>query len=101
MSLLAEVLVSLLILAGGAFALLGDQRWLRIFGWLYPPLVVAVTVVTANHFWVDAVAAAALVALALFLTTVRPWQTSKLTSPARSGRSNVPWATASRRVTPS
>jgi hypothetical protein len=88
------------LIAGATFAVLGDRRWLRAFGWVYPPLVVAVTVVTANHFWVDAVAAAALVALALFLTTVRPWQTSKLTSRARSGRSNVPWATASRRVTP-
>ena len=91
--------VAFALLAGGTFALLGDMRWLRIFGWLYPPLVVAVTIATANHFWLDAAGAVALVALSVWLATVRPWLTSKRTSPAPCGRSSAPWATRSRRAT--
>jgi hypothetical protein len=91
--------VAFALLAGGTFALLGDQRWLRIFGWLYPPLVVAVTIATANHFWLDALGAMALVALSVRLATVRPWLTSKRTSPAPCGRSSAPWATRSPRAT--
>ena len=91
--------VAFALLAGGTFALLGDRRWLRVFGRLYPPVVLAVTVVTANHFWLDAVAAAAVVALSVGLATVRPWLTSKRTSPAPCGRSSVPWATPSPRAT--
>jgi membrane-associated phospholipid phosphatase len=93
--------VAFALLAGGAFALLGDQRWLRVFGWLYPPVVVAVTIMTANHFWLDAVGGAAVAALSVGLVTVRPWLTSKRTSPAPCGRSSVPWATRSPRATPS
>jgi membrane-associated phospholipid phosphatase len=88
------------LIAGGLFALFGDRRWMRAFGWVYPPLVVLVTVMTANHFWLDAVAALALVATSVFLATVRAWPRSKLTSRAPSGRWSAPWATASRRVTP-
>jgi hypothetical protein len=91
--------VAFALLAGGTFALLGDQRWLRIFGWVYPPLVVLVTVATANHFWLDAAGAVAVVALSVRLATVRPWLTSKRTSPAPCGRSSVPWATRSPRAT--
>jgi hypothetical protein len=93
--------VAFALLAGGTFALLGDRRWLRAFGWLYPPLVVLVTVVTANHFWLDAVAAAAVVALSVALARFRPWQTSRRTSPAPSGRSSARSATPWRRATPS
>ncbi len=88
------------LIAGAVFALLGDRRWLRAFGWAYPPVVVVVTIVTANHFWLDAVGAVAVVALSVVAATVRPWPTWKLTSRALSGRSSAPWATASRRVTP-
>ncbi len=88
------------LLAGVVFVRLGDRRWMRAFGWIYPPLVVVVTVVTANHFWLDAAGAAAVVAVAGLAVRVRPWPTSKLTSRAPSGRSSAPWATASRRVTP-
>jgi len=88
------------IIAGVLFAAAGDRRWMRAFGAVYAPLVVLVTVMTANHFWLDAVGAAALVAVAGLTATVRPWPTSKLTSRALSGRWSAPWATASRRVTP-
>jgi hypothetical protein len=91
--------VAFALLAGGTFALLGDLRWLRIFGWLYPPVVLAVTIATANHFWLDALGAVAVVALSVGLATVRPWLTSKRTSPAPCGRSSVPWATRSPRAT--
>ena len=63
--------VAFALAAGGAFAVLGDHRWLRVFGWIYPPLVVAVTVLTANHFLLDAVAAALVVALAAWLALRR------------------------------
>lgn len=56
--------VAFALIAGVTFARLGDMRWLRAFGWSYPPLVVAVTVATANHLLIDAVAAALVVALA-------------------------------------
>jgi len=91
--------VAFALLAGGTFALLGDRGWLRVFGWLYPPLVIAVTIATANHFWLDVLGAVALVALSVRLATVRPWLTSKRTSPAPCGRSSVPWATRSPRAT--
>ena len=93
--------VAFALVAGGTFALLGDQRWLRVFGWLYPPLVVAVTLGTANHFWLDATGAVAVVALSVALSRVTPWLTSKLTPRARSGRSSARWATPSRPATPS
>jgi hypothetical protein len=56
--------VAFALVAGATFARLGDQRWLRAFGWLYPPLIVAVTVVTGNHLLLDAVAAVLVVAVA-------------------------------------
>lgn len=89
------------LVAGGTFALLGDQRWLRIFGWLYPPLVALVTVATANHYVVDLLAAVAVVAVAVKLVPYAPWRMWKRTSPAPSGRSSARWETASRRATPS
>jgi hypothetical protein len=56
--------VAFALVAGLTFARLGDMAWLRAFGWIYPPLVVAVTVVTGNHLLVDAAAAALVVAAA-------------------------------------
>ena len=93
--------VAFALLAGGTFAILGDQRWLRVFGWVYPPVVVLVTVATANHFLLDAAGAVAVVLASVKMATVRPWLTWKRTSPAPSGRSSVRWAMRSRRATPS
>ncbi len=56
--------VAFALLAGVTFARLGDMAWLRAFGWLYPPLVVAVTVITGHHLLLDAVGAAIVVACA-------------------------------------
>ena len=56
--------VAFALVAGMTFARLGDMAWLRAFGWVYPPLVVAVTVITAHHLLFDAVAAALVVAVA-------------------------------------
>lgn len=56
--------VGFALVAGGAFARWGDRAWLRAFGGAYPPLVVAVTVVTGNHLLVDAVAALLVAGLA-------------------------------------
>lgn len=56
--------VAFALVAGGTFALLGDQRWLRAFGWLYPPLILLVTVVAGHHLWLDAAGAAVVVAVA-------------------------------------
>jgi hypothetical protein len=53
--------VAFALVAGGTFALLGDRRWLRAFGWAYPVVVVTVTILTGHHLLVDAVAAASLV----------------------------------------
>ena len=52
------------LVAGGVFATMGDRAWLRAFGWVYAPLVVVVTVATANHLLFDAVAAAVVVGCA-------------------------------------
>src|SRR3954451_5228959 len=38
--------VAFALVGGAAFARWGDRAWLRAFGYAYPPLVVAVTVVT-------------------------------------------------------
>jgi len=52
------------LLAGGAVALLARPAAVRLAGAAYPVLVVAMTIVTANHFWLDAAGAVAVVALA-------------------------------------
>jgi len=65
--------VAFALVAGGTFVLLGDRRWMRGFGWIYPPLVLAVTILTANHFWLDAVGAALVVAVAIGLARRRPF----------------------------
>jgi hypothetical protein len=63
--------VAFALIAGATFARLGDRGWLRAFGWSYPLLVVTVTVVTANHLLLDAVAAVLVVAVAGWLVTAR------------------------------
>jgi membrane-associated phospholipid phosphatase len=52
------------LVAGATFAALGDRRWLRAFGWAYPPLMAAITIVTGHHLWLDALGAAAVATLA-------------------------------------
>ena len=56
--------VAFALVAGGTFARLGDMRWLRAFGWAYPPVMILATVMTANHLLLDALAAAIVVAAA-------------------------------------
>ncbi|HWT25302.1 MAG TPA: phosphatase PAP2 family protein, partial [Solirubrobacteraceae bacterium] len=78
--------VAFALVAGGTFAALGDRRWLRAFGRLYPPLVVLVTVLTGNHLWVDAAGAVAVVLVALVLArrlTARRRRSPPATTPAR------------------
>lgn len=55
------------LIAGGVVLTLGHARWFRVLGALYPLVVLAVIVVTANHFWLDAAggAVAAVAGLAL------------------------------------
>jgi hypothetical protein len=64
--------VAFAIIAGVTFTRLGDITWLRAVGWLYPPLMVAVTVATGNHLLVDAAASVLVVAVALVLARRRP-----------------------------
>jgi hypothetical protein len=59
--------VAFALLAGITFARFGDVAWLRGVGWLYPPLMIAVTVATGNHLLVDAAASVLVVAAALVL----------------------------------
>lgn len=64
--------VAFALIAGATFARLGDMAWLRVFGWAYPPLVVAVTVLTGHHLLFDAVAAAVAVTAAYAVRTRGP-----------------------------
>jgi hypothetical protein len=52
------------LIAGGAVLLLARPRAVRLLGGLYPVGVVGLTVITANHFWLDAVGAMAVVTAA-------------------------------------
>jgi hypothetical protein len=54
--------VAFALVAGATFARLGDQAWLRAFGWAYPGFVVAITMLTGHHLLLDAVGAVAVVA---------------------------------------
>ena len=56
--------VAFALVAGATFAAVGDRRWLRVFGFLYPPLMVAITIATGHHLWLDAAGAAAVVGAA-------------------------------------
>jgi hypothetical protein len=80
--------VAFALVAGGAFALLGDMAWLRAFGWIYPPLMVAVTVVTGNHLLLDALAAVLVVAVALGVAFVMPRAPAHRGAPCRTARSS-------------
>jgi membrane-associated phospholipid phosphatase len=53
------------LVAGGAIAWLAPRGWQRAAGALWPLLVTLITLATGNHFWLDAVAAAAVAGLAL------------------------------------
>jgi PAP2 superfamily len=64
--------VAFALVAGAVFVRLGDQAWLRWFGWAYPGLVVAVTVVTGNHLLLDAGGAALVTLVAVQLASPRP-----------------------------
>ncbi len=44
------------LLSGAALAVLADRRWVRVFGALYPALMLFVIVATGNHFLFDAAA---------------------------------------------
>lgn len=50
--------------AGGALAWLSPSPWLRAAGLAWPMSVVAITIASGNHFWLDAVGAFLVVALA-------------------------------------
>lgn len=52
--------VAFALLAGTLVVLVARRPALRLLGALYPPLICAVTLVTANHFWLDAAGAVAL-----------------------------------------
>ena len=73
------------LLAGGAVAVLARPLALKLAGAAYPLLVVAMTIVTANHFWLDAAGALAVVAVACPLAIVvhRPRATRRVFSPVR------------------
>ena len=84
--------VAFALVASGVFARMGDMRWLRVFGWAYAPVVVAVTVVTANHLLFDAVAAACVVGCAYRLaakacqtTSYRACASRKASKPSTPG----------------
>jgi hypothetical protein len=62
--------VAFALIASGVFTTLGDQAWL-VFGRLYAPVVMAITVLTANHLLLDALAAALVVGCALGLAARR------------------------------
>ena len=73
------------LLAGGAVAVLARPLALRLAGAAYPLLVVAMTIVTANHFWLDAAGAVAVVAMACSVALVvhRSGAVGRVVSPAR------------------
>jgi PAP2 superfamily protein len=78
--------VAFAVVAGGVFATLGDRGWLRAFGSLYPPLVVAVTVATGNHLLLDAAAAIVVVGAAAGLAARRSPRTVTRDAARRVGR---------------
>lgn len=56
---------ALLIALGAIWAGHSPRRWLML---VHPVVTLAVVVLTANHYWIDAIAAAAIVAVAWLLT---------------------------------
>jgi len=69
-------------IAGLAFARHGDRRWLRAFGAVYPLVVAAIVIATANHFVLDA-AAGALLGGAVWVAT---GASAKASGPTAFGR---------------
>jgi membrane-associated phospholipid phosphatase len=63
--------VAFALIAGGIVATLASPRWVRVLAVLYPLLVLAVVLVSANHFWLDAVGGAAAAALGVRLSGLR------------------------------
>jgi membrane-associated phospholipid phosphatase len=76
--------VAFALVAGLTFARYGDRRWLRAFGVLYPPLVAAVVVATANHYVLDVAGGAVLAALVWAGTGGYPRPSSSRTETSRS-----------------
>jgi len=60
------------LIAGGSVALLARPLSVRLLAAAYPPLVVLVTIATANHFWLDAAAAALVCLVALGAVRAAP-----------------------------
>lgn len=58
------------LLAGGAVVLLARSAVARAAGALYPVGMTAITLVTANHFWIDAAGAASVVAVAALVAVL-------------------------------
>lgn len=56
--------VAFALIAGGTVLLLARHPLTRLAGGLYPVAMVALTVVTANHYWLDAVGSMVVVAAA-------------------------------------
>jgi hypothetical protein len=80
-------IVFALVAAGIVFTLC-RRRAVRALAALYPPLVVGVTMVTANHFWLDAAAAVVVAAAAAGLVL----------GAAALGRARMPAAATARRM---
>ena len=62
--------VAFAVVVAGVVCSLAAWRWVRGLVALYPVLVTAVVVVTANHFWLDAVAGAGAAASGLGLAVI-------------------------------
>jgi hypothetical protein len=60
------------LLMGIAMVRESNQLTVRLLGWLSPPAMLVATIVTANHYVLDAVAGGAIVLVALFLVERRP-----------------------------
>jgi hypothetical protein len=60
------------LIAGGSVALLARPLAVRLLAAAYPPLVVLVTIATANHFWLDAAAGALVCLVALGVVCAAP-----------------------------
>ena len=82
--------VAFALTAGGAVALLARHRAARVAGALYPALVVALILVTANHYWLDAVGGALVLGVGYLVARARPtlerWPSppASTTSPSES-----------------
>ncbi|MDA0352064.1 MAG: phosphatase PAP2 family protein [Chloroflexi bacterium] len=72
------------LLMGIALVREAKRQWMQMFGWLMPPVMFAATIITANHYLLDAVAGAVVVLVALGI--VERWgPRSRIRLPARLG----------------